>query len=252
MCDYNFGTGFEKYVKNTKPVVMKKLIFILLPAILFLNSCEYMPYASFSPSDDEVSTGELVYFDNFSDHAIAYEWDFGDGYLSTLTNPSHSYSNPGSYKVTLTAYGQDDNYDRAYLYINVTGGATLEVTVREWRENTYYGQLISNAEVTLYYSEEDFYNFEYPVISGYTGYDGKIIFEGLDPNTRYFIDVYNDKYNNELLYLDDVNFVRTDYLVSNAINTFTAYVDYNPSTNKSTDRVRSTVKSNKERVASAK
>lgn len=228
---------------------MKKLIFIVIPAILFLSSCEYMPYASFSASDDIVSTGEVIYFANYSDHAVAYDWDFGDGYYSTLTNPSHSYSESGTYKVILTAYGQDDSYDQAYVYITVTGGATLEVTVREWREDTDYGPLISNAEVTLYYTEDDFYNWENPIINGVTGYDGIVIFEGLEENTRYYIDVYNEKYNNEQLYLDDVNFVRTGYLVSYAINTFTAYVDYNPSTLKSTDRIRDTKKSDKVRVA---
>lgn len=32
----------------------------------------------------------------------AWEWDFGDGSLSTEQNPSHTYSSPGSYTVTLS------------------------------------------------------------------------------------------------------------------------------------------------------
>jgi gliding motility-associated-like protein len=33
--------------------------------------------------------------------ALTYQWSFGDGATSTLTNPSHIYSNPGSYTVQL-------------------------------------------------------------------------------------------------------------------------------------------------------
>ena len=32
---------------------------------------------------------------------LSYIWDFGDGSTSNLTNPSHGYSNPGSYTVSL-------------------------------------------------------------------------------------------------------------------------------------------------------
>jgi PKD repeat protein len=32
-------------------------------------------------------------------------WNFGDGGTSTLTNPLHTFVNPGEYQVTLTAYG---------------------------------------------------------------------------------------------------------------------------------------------------
>ena len=33
-----------------------------------------------------------------------YDWQFGDGNSSTATNPSHSYSSPGTYTVSLTVY----------------------------------------------------------------------------------------------------------------------------------------------------
>ncbi len=35
--------------------------------------------------------------------ANSFYWDFGDGFNSTIANPSHSYTAPGSYTVTLTA-----------------------------------------------------------------------------------------------------------------------------------------------------
>ena len=42
-------------------------------------------------------------FANNTTGAISYNWDFGDGSASTDANPTHTYSIPGSYTVTLTA-----------------------------------------------------------------------------------------------------------------------------------------------------
>ncbi|MCB0733346.1 MAG: PKD domain-containing protein [Bacteroidetes bacterium] len=38
-----------------------------------------------------------------SSGTLAFNWNFGDGGLSTLTNPTHTYDNPGGYQVTLVA-----------------------------------------------------------------------------------------------------------------------------------------------------
>lgn len=46
-----------------------------------------------------------VTFTNLSTGASSYRWDFGDGATSALENPAHTYSSPGLYTVSLTAYG---------------------------------------------------------------------------------------------------------------------------------------------------
>jgi PKD repeat protein len=46
-------------------------------------------------------------FTNTSLGATSYLWDFGDNTTSTQTNPVHTYSTPGYYSVTLTAYGSN-------------------------------------------------------------------------------------------------------------------------------------------------
>jgi PKD repeat protein len=46
----------------------------------------------------DMSTGDGLY---------AWTWDFGDTGSSTLRNPSHSYTTPGSYNVKLTTSGSD-------------------------------------------------------------------------------------------------------------------------------------------------
>jgi PKD repeat protein len=44
-------------------------------------------------------------------------WDFGDGFTSTLQNPTHTYTTPGTYTVSLTVTGPygDDTYIRTNL-----------------------------------------------------------------------------------------------------------------------------------------
>ncbi len=44
-----------------------------------------------------------VSFTNTSQFGSSYEWDFGDGITSSATNPTHTYTEPGSYEVTLSA-----------------------------------------------------------------------------------------------------------------------------------------------------
>ena len=47
----------------------------------------------------------VVSFINLSSGATNYSWDFGDGNSSASVNPSNTYSNAGSYTVSLTAVG---------------------------------------------------------------------------------------------------------------------------------------------------
>ena len=73
-----------------------------------------LPVAGFTYS---VNAGLVVIFTNASNHAVSYEWDFGDGVgTSTVANPSYTYGESGSYTVTLRAmcaYGCSDMYQSA-------------------------------------------------------------------------------------------------------------------------------------------
>lgn len=46
-----------------------------------------------------------VNFNNTSTNGTSFNWNFGDGGTSTLNNPSHTYTTPGTYTVTLQADG---------------------------------------------------------------------------------------------------------------------------------------------------
>ncbi|MEM8907934.1 MAG: PKD domain-containing protein [Bacteroidota bacterium] len=63
------------------------------------------PVAAFTPSTTLVNTDQPgpVSFFNETENATTYRWDFGDGTNSTVENPVHEYSAPGTYLVTLSA-----------------------------------------------------------------------------------------------------------------------------------------------------
>lgn len=49
-----------------------------------------------------VDNNGTVIFTDASNGATSWAWDFGDGNVSTLENPTHTYSTTGSYVITLT------------------------------------------------------------------------------------------------------------------------------------------------------
>lgn len=55
------------------------------------------------PNFDFSCTGQDFQFINLSKQSESYFWDFGDGATSAEENPSHTFTNPGCYTVTLTA-----------------------------------------------------------------------------------------------------------------------------------------------------
>ena len=64
------------------------------------------PTADFSYNDSVFcNVPATVSFFNNSYYSNAYYWDFGDGNISTATNPTHTYTTYGTYTVTLIANG---------------------------------------------------------------------------------------------------------------------------------------------------
>ncbi len=56
------------------------------------------PFAAFTA---DTTSGLSVQFMDFSSGAQTWLWNFGDGYLSTLQDPTHVFSAPGTYNVCL-------------------------------------------------------------------------------------------------------------------------------------------------------
>ncbi len=213
---------------------MKRILplFVVLPFIL--AGCVREPYADFNSSAVVVETYENIHFYNRSDNYRSLEWDFDDGTFSINSNPVHYYEFPGIYTVMLTAYGYHGEVDRAYQDIEVIIPTILEITVLE-----YYDRYpVPDVSVILYPTYYDWENEVNAVtdghgniLEGFTDASGVVTFTGLDP-ISYYVDVWHEHYNNYQLANEDLNFIRTRPLTAGLINTFTAYVDYIPSSSK--------------------
>ncbi len=199
---------------------MKKYILMIAIIPMLFAGCEKEPYADFYSSATLVEIDEIIYFTNNSMHADYFEWDFGDGTISTQRNPSHHYSFEGMYTVALTAFRNDRVYDRAYMTVEVLIPTMLEVTVLE-----YYDEYpVSDASVLLYPSLYDWQEETNALIEGFTDANGIVTFTKLEP-VSYWIDVWHENYNNYKLAEEDEYWIRTLPLIKNSLNTFIAYVD---------------------------
>lgn len=64
----------------------------------------YPPVTDFIASSTSVCLGdEVIFTDQSSNEPTQWTWDFGDGNTSTIQNPTHIYTSPGTYTVILTA-----------------------------------------------------------------------------------------------------------------------------------------------------
>ncbi|MFN3554716.1 MAG: PKD domain-containing protein [Bacteroidales bacterium] len=79
--------------------------------------------------------GGLVVFENTSQGAYSYLWDFGDGNQSEETNPQHSYSIAGSYEVCLTAYSDmfcQETFCQTLQVSTTTGSLLARDGLKAW------------------------------------------------------------------------------------------------------------------------
>ncbi len=75
------------------------------------------PVASFSFQSSGLT---VVFEDTSSGRPQQWRWNFGDGNTSTLQNPSHAYSEAGTYTVTLTVTNSIASDTRSEI-ISVSG-----------------------------------------------------------------------------------------------------------------------------------
>lgn len=61
------------------------------------------PVADFTVSSQTLFEDLPITFQNLSQGAISYQWNFGDGNQSVMVHPNNIYSTPGTYLVTLIA-----------------------------------------------------------------------------------------------------------------------------------------------------
>lgn len=200
---------------------MKRILYLALVLPLFLFSCESTPEANFSVTPGSPEVGQEVFFDNNSNNAKSFEWEFGDGYISHETNPSHIFTANGSFEVILTAISKKGLESQASITLDVMIPTLLEIEVRE-----YFDMYpVADASVILYHTITDWDAQTNSLSEGFTDNDGFAVFSGLDPFV-YYVDVWEQDHDNYFLRDEDIGFVRTTEILPHKINRFVAWVDY--------------------------
>ncbi|NMB77559.1 MAG: PKD domain-containing protein [Methanomicrobiales archaeon] len=107
------GPGYHHIVVDMYEYTERGLIYLSYstPSIaetpvtdLYYVNVVYPPVAQFSAATVSGSAPLTVAFtDSSTNTPTSWSWNFGDGTTSTVQNPSHTYANPGTYTVTLTA-----------------------------------------------------------------------------------------------------------------------------------------------------
>ncbi len=200
---------------------MKKITYITFLLPIFLLSCESNPLASFFIDTPEPVIGQEVFFNNTSQDAYSFEWDFGDGYISNETNPVHIYQLTGTYEVILSAISKKGVEDKAKMTITLLEPSLIVIEVLEYFD--LYP--VADASVILYQSEEDWDSQQSMIIEGFTAVDGIVVFADLDPIVHY-VDVWEQNHDNYQLRTEDVSFIMTPTIVPHTVQWFVAYVDY--------------------------
>jgi len=92
-----------------KPNKTTWLVAMLISLLAFSCGEDEIPPNAIASFQFEVDANNfrVVNFTNFSQNAVSYSWDFGDGSTpSTLENPTYTYDGEGTYLVKLTATGK--------------------------------------------------------------------------------------------------------------------------------------------------
>ncbi len=174
--------------------------------------------ACFATQYSEYSVMEIVYFNNCSSNAESYSWDFGDGTYSTEKHPNHTYISPGIYQVILTANGIDSQTD-SKTEITIIGSTDLYIFIMHYGTD----DPVSDCNVTIYGSEDDWQNFTNPIIEGNTNNEGNVIFTQLD-TVIYYIDAYKGVDETHYYSNEQQGYI-TNQLVKDEINEYNVYVE---------------------------
>jgi len=99
------------------------------------------PVADFDATDTIVDINPgLVSFNNYSEHATSYLWDFGDGNTSNLDDPTHQYLSQGTYTIMLIASNDDCENDTLVReqYITITNLVSIsEADIKEGKYSVF-------------------------------------------------------------------------------------------------------------------
>ena len=99
---------------------------VYLPVLLNGNPSAGVPVADFNYSPGSPVIGQSVQFtDTSGGGPTSWSWNFGDGTSSTSQNPSHTFSQAGTFPVYLTASNSHGNHTKQRPVVVAAAGGTL-------------------------------------------------------------------------------------------------------------------------------
>ncbi len=111
--------------------------------LIILLEANGITVVDFTASSTVTNIDDTITFtDNSALNATSWQWNFGDGNSSTEQNPGHTYTNEGTYTVSLTASNGVLNYTKTKTdYITVTAGSVFG-SFTDSRDNTVYQTVV--------------------------------------------------------------------------------------------------------------
>lgn len=158
---------------------MRKLAWVVI--LVGLAAACSRPVAKFTYSGEAVAPAEIK-FENQSEKAVTYQWDFGDGNTSEEAEPNHRYRSSGNYLIKLTAINEKGKkkVKEERLVVNAPTSCLIEL-------ETAYGNMIiqlydatpKHQENFIKLAEEGFYDglLFHRVIDGF-------MVQGGDPKSK--------------------------------------------------------------------
>ncbi len=113
VCSWDFGDGNSSNICDPTHSYSTTGNFIVTLIVANENNCKDttqqliyvapVPEPAFDFTLEQDCSPTIITFNNLSILAESYLWDFGDGSVSNLTNPTHTYQQGDNYTVQLTA-----------------------------------------------------------------------------------------------------------------------------------------------------
>lgn len=195
---------------------MKKNFYFILSLLFFTLACvdennepiNEQPESCYTSSTSTAKVGETIEFSNCSKNSSHFNWDFGDGNISILREPTHSYLKQGVYEVKLLA-GEDRNGDGVFDHLDDPDVFSTEITINpnhlsakiiiwstaEWTTESPNYEPANNATVHFYKEYPEAFTLGEPDYTFYSDENGHVKIYDNEIDAVCFVVIKNQESN---------------------------------------------------------